>query len=357
MSRHASLTGRPTAVLNSPQDAPPVESRGNREGASSGLGARFASVLAGAGANVVASARRVGRLEELAETEPLIHPLQADVTVEEDRQRLVAATLERFGRVDVLVNNAGMGSGGPEQQSTLDAFRAVLALNLEAVFALSQAVAEPMRPRDPGRSSTSAPCLVRRIRARTGRRLCRVEERGQRPNPRAREPVGVGWNPGQRDRSGLVPDRDDDRALRGRKDAAMGRRQLPLGTARVRSRSSMACSFSRHRCFLVLHRAGHRDRRGVHDPGERARYRWCSSWRVARGHAGLERPLAFVRVGEGQSNLTFRVDAAGSSLILRRPPLGRSLRRPMTSGANIGFSPGFLRRGCGSGPDRDLRRQ
>lgn len=119
-------------------------------GASSGLGARFASVLAGAGAEVVASARRLDRLEELGESEPTIHPVQADVTVEEDRRRLVATTLERFGRIDVLVNNAGMSSGGPEGQSRLDVFRSVLALNLEAVFALSQAVAEPMRAQGSG---------------------------------------------------------------------------------------------------------------------------------------------------------------------------------------------------------------
>jgi NAD(P)-dependent dehydrogenase (short-subunit alcohol dehydrogenase family) len=119
-------------------------------GASSGLGARFASVLAGAGANVIASARRIDRLEELSETEPMIHPVQADVTVDEERQRLIATTLERFGRVDILVNNAGMGSGGPEQQSSLDVFRSVLALNLVAVFALCQAVAEPMREQGSG---------------------------------------------------------------------------------------------------------------------------------------------------------------------------------------------------------------
>ena len=119
-------------------------------GASSGLGARFASVLASAGAEVVASARRLDRLEELGESSPTIHAVQADVTVEEDRRRLVGTTLERFGRIDVLVNNAGMSSGGPEKQAHIDVFRSVLALNLEAVFALSQTVAEPMRAQGSG---------------------------------------------------------------------------------------------------------------------------------------------------------------------------------------------------------------
>jgi NAD(P)-dependent dehydrogenase (short-subunit alcohol dehydrogenase family) len=119
-------------------------------GASSGLGARFASVLAGAGAEVVVSARRLDRLEELGESKPAIHPVQADVTVEKDRRRLVATTLERFGRVDVLVNNAGMSSGGPEGQAKLEVFRSVLTLNLEAVFALSQTVAEHMRAQGSG---------------------------------------------------------------------------------------------------------------------------------------------------------------------------------------------------------------
>ena len=123
------------------------------------------------------------RLEELGETEPMIHPVQADVTVDEDRRRLVAATLERFGRVDVLVNNAGMGSGGPEQQSSLDVFRSVLALNLEAVFALSQAVAEPMRAQAPVDHQHQFHVRSRRIGAGTGRRIRCVEERCQRTHP------------------------------------------------------------------------------------------------------------------------------------------------------------------------------
>jgi NAD(P)-dependent dehydrogenase (short-subunit alcohol dehydrogenase family) len=119
-------------------------------GASSGLGARFAQVLAQAGARVVACARRVDRVAELAESHPSVHPLRADVTDEDDRAHVVATALERFGRVDVCVNNAGISSGGPDRQATLDAFRTVLRVNVEALFALSQAVAEPMRRQGSG---------------------------------------------------------------------------------------------------------------------------------------------------------------------------------------------------------------
>src|SRR3954452_6772311 len=101
-------------------------------GASSGLGARFATVLADAGAQVVAAARRLDRLRELADGRR-IEPVQCDVTDDDDRARLVATTLERFGRVDICVNNAGAGSGSPERQARLDVFRDVLRLNLDAV--------------------------------------------------------------------------------------------------------------------------------------------------------------------------------------------------------------------------------
>ena len=58
-------------------------------GASSGLGARFATVLAGAGATVLACARRIERLEALAESQPRIVPLRCDVVDAGDRARLV----------------------------------------------------------------------------------------------------------------------------------------------------------------------------------------------------------------------------------------------------------------------------
>jgi len=119
-------------------------------GASSGLGARFATVLAAAGAEVVATARRLDRLEELARERPAIHPVRCDVTDDDDRKALVEAALERHGRIDVCVNNAGASSGGPDRQATLDAFRSVMRLNVDAVFALSQAVAAPMREQGGG---------------------------------------------------------------------------------------------------------------------------------------------------------------------------------------------------------------
>jgi NAD(P)-dependent dehydrogenase (short-subunit alcohol dehydrogenase family) len=119
-------------------------------GASSGLGARFAIALADAGALVVGCARRLERLEELARSRPAIHPIRCDVAEHDDRAQLVATTLERFGRVDVCVNNAGSSSGGPDRQATIEGFRDVLRLNLEAVYGFSLAVSEPMRAQKSG---------------------------------------------------------------------------------------------------------------------------------------------------------------------------------------------------------------
>ncbi len=119
-------------------------------GASSGLGARFATVLAEAGAQVVAAARRLERLEELARSQPGIVPVACDVANAGDRGRLVEAALALDGRIDICVNNAGIASGGPERQATLETFGAVMRVNVEAVFALTQEVATHMIARGAG---------------------------------------------------------------------------------------------------------------------------------------------------------------------------------------------------------------
>lgn len=121
-------------------------------GASSGLGERFARVLHAAGAAVVVAARRRDRLTSLASElgENRVLAVGADITVEEDRERLVADALERFGCIDVLINNAGTGKPIPAEDEPLDHWRQVLDVNLTALFGLTQLAARPMLAKGAG---------------------------------------------------------------------------------------------------------------------------------------------------------------------------------------------------------------
>jgi NAD(P)-dependent dehydrogenase (short-subunit alcohol dehydrogenase family) len=114
-------------------------------GASSGLGARFARVLHDAGASVVVAARRRDRLDALAGELPGSLAVTCDVEQAADREGLVAATVERFGTVHVLVNNAGLGShvAGVEDEE-LDLFRQAMEVNVTAIWHLSKLAAVPM---------------------------------------------------------------------------------------------------------------------------------------------------------------------------------------------------------------------
>jgi NAD(P)-dependent dehydrogenase (short-subunit alcohol dehydrogenase family) len=118
-------------------------------GASSGLGARFAAVLASAGARVAVVARRAERLAEVA-SQIKAEPIVADVTSPEDVQRIAAETLGLFGQIDVLVNNAGASDHGPAEEEPLDRFKAVVDVNLTAAFHLSQVVGRYMLDRGQG---------------------------------------------------------------------------------------------------------------------------------------------------------------------------------------------------------------
>lgn len=105
-------------------------------GASSGLGARFASVLAEAGATVFAAARRVDRLRQLG-----VGVVSCDVSVESDRVRLAETVVAETGRFDILVNNAGAPGEPQAAKETADSFASVLAVNLVAPFHLAQLMA------------------------------------------------------------------------------------------------------------------------------------------------------------------------------------------------------------------------
>ncbi len=119
-------------------------------GASSGLGEQLARALARAGAVPVMAARRADRLAALCEEIPGADAMTCDVTDEDDRRRLVETVMERHGRLDGLVNNAGAGATAPALKTPTEAFARVVELNLTAPFGLSRLVAEQMRASDDG---------------------------------------------------------------------------------------------------------------------------------------------------------------------------------------------------------------
>src|SRR5438270_3252410 len=106
-------------------------------GASSGLGVQLARAIGEAGGTPVLAARRAERLEELAREIPRADAVTCDVTDETDRERLIEGVIERHGRLDGLVNNAGAGATAPALRTSTADFARVLDLNLVAPFALS----------------------------------------------------------------------------------------------------------------------------------------------------------------------------------------------------------------------------
>jgi NAD(P)-dependent dehydrogenase (short-subunit alcohol dehydrogenase family) len=114
-------------------------------GASSGLGAEMALALLDAGAKVVLAARRIDRVEGLIAGRENACAVRCDVTDEADRRRFVAAARERFGRLDGLVNNAGISNVAPATREEIEDFREQLEVNLVAPFALAQLAVAEMR--------------------------------------------------------------------------------------------------------------------------------------------------------------------------------------------------------------------
>jgi NAD(P)-dependent dehydrogenase (short-subunit alcohol dehydrogenase family) len=119
-------------------------------GASSGLGARFARVLSAAGARVTAVARRRDRLEELVAELGDAIAVPCDLARTEELERPIAASVEHFGRVDVLVNNAGVSHVGPAEDEPTETFANVVFVNLVAPFVLAQHLARHVLARDEG---------------------------------------------------------------------------------------------------------------------------------------------------------------------------------------------------------------
>ncbi len=119
-------------------------------GASSGLGVAFAQALAEAGADVALGARRVDRLADTAALvertgrRALSHG--TDVADPQSCTDLVALAMEEFGRVDVLVNNAGIGTAVPATHEAPEDFRRVIEVNLNGCYWMAQACGRVMQP-------------------------------------------------------------------------------------------------------------------------------------------------------------------------------------------------------------------
>ena len=117
-------------------------------GTSSGLGVTMATALAEAGAAVVLAARRAERIEKLAaELTEAGHRASAVVTdIADERacRHLVEAAVREFGRLDVLVNNAGIGAIVPAHRQDAAQFREILAVNVAGTHWMSLAAADAM---------------------------------------------------------------------------------------------------------------------------------------------------------------------------------------------------------------------
>jgi NAD(P)-dependent dehydrogenase (short-subunit alcohol dehydrogenase family) len=119
-------------------------------GASSGLGVSFAQACAEAGADVVLAARRA---DKLAGTADLVRAagrraltVATDVADPAQCQAMVEAAVEEFGKVDVLVNNAGVGTAVPATRETVEQFRSVVDINLNGSYWAAQACGRVMTP-------------------------------------------------------------------------------------------------------------------------------------------------------------------------------------------------------------------
>jgi NAD(P)-dependent dehydrogenase (short-subunit alcohol dehydrogenase family) len=125
-------------------------------GGSKGLGKAIAEGLASAGANIALVSRNQSEAEaaanEIAETyNTQTLGLQVDVTQQPAIEAMVAKVAETFGRIDALVNNAGINIRGPIDELTLEQFREVQQVNVEGIWIATRAVLPIMKQQKQGR--------------------------------------------------------------------------------------------------------------------------------------------------------------------------------------------------------------
>jgi len=124
-------------------------------GGSMGLGLQMAEGLAESGANLVLCARKKERCEQAAEAlrshGVQVLALECDVKDKAAVKQVVEETLAKFGRVDILINNAGVSWGAPVEDMTLEQWDKVLSTNLTGTFLFCQAVGKAMAAQGSGK--------------------------------------------------------------------------------------------------------------------------------------------------------------------------------------------------------------
>ncbi|MBO0888323.1 SDR family NAD(P)-dependent oxidoreductase, partial [Candidatus Bathyarchaeota archaeon] len=124
-------------------------------GASSGLGITFAQALAEVGSNVVLAARRLDKLNRVADEITRLGvkalPVQCDVSKPDQVQHLVDETVRTFNRLDILVNNAGVAAMSPATEIPLEDWNQVVGVNLTGTFLCARIAAKQMIKKSGGK--------------------------------------------------------------------------------------------------------------------------------------------------------------------------------------------------------------
>ncbi len=133
-------------------------------GGSKGLGEAMAAGLASAGANVLLVSRHEEEAQAAAKAIAAEYPVKiigmaADVTSEDEVKRMVQHAQTEFGRIDILINNAGINIRGPIEELTLDEFRQVQCVNVDAMWLCCKHVVPAMRERGYGQIINMASTL------------------------------------------------------------------------------------------------------------------------------------------------------------------------------------------------------
>src|SRR2546422_3947713 len=120
-------------------------------GSASGLGRNIAEAVLASGDRLVATARDPGRLEDLVvKYRDRVHAASLDVSDEAAANAAVQAAVDAFGRLDVVVNNAGYGDVAPFEQLSSDRFKALMDTNFYGVVNVTRAALPIMRKQKSG---------------------------------------------------------------------------------------------------------------------------------------------------------------------------------------------------------------